>query len=192
VVPAGEGGPSVVALLRDHGLRSSTARAVAQVGEDLRVRTERQGSEFAALLAVGTGALVGPVLGGQPAEVPVGGQLQAMQAGRRYIHLHTHPPPSAAFSDADVGMLVTYAGLRTMAVIGVDRTWYVLSKVPGQTLRAEVEQGFTVQVAALAPKYARLIRSGALSVAEAWRLHTHEVWEQLAPRLGLRYDRVEP
>ena len=158
------------------------------------MRTGQHGTEFAALLATGTGALVGPVVGGQPDAVPVGGQLQAMRAGRRYVHLHTHPAPSAAFSDADVGMLVAYACLRTAAVIGVDSTWYVLSKVPGRApaLRAEVEQRFAVQVAALVPKYARLIRSGALSAAEAWRLHTHEVWQRLAPGLGLRYDRLEP
>lgn len=184
----------MVALLRGHGLRPRTAQAIGQLGEELRARTEQHGREFAALLAAGTGALVGPVVGGQPDEVPIGGQLQAMRAGRRYVHLHSHPAPSAAFSDADVGTFVAYAYLRTVAVIGVDRTWYVLSKVPGRgpALRAEVERRFTDEVAALAPKYARLIRSGPVSAAQAWRLHTHEVWERLAPRLGLRYDRLEP
>ena len=35
----------IVAVLCDHGLSSNTARSVAELGEELRRRTEREGIE---------------------------------------------------------------------------------------------------------------------------------------------------
>ena len=54
-----------------------------------------------------------------------------MQPGRRYAALHTHAS-STAFSDEDVVVLVGNDLLHTVAAVGFDGTWYILSKVPGR------------------------------------------------------------
>jgi hypothetical protein len=40
------------------------------------------------------------------------------------------------------------------------------------------------------PKYRERVQSGGMTRRDAQSAATHEVWEHIAPALGLRYDRV--
>ena len=40
--------------------------------------------------------------------------------------------------------------------------------------------------------YRAMIIDGTLPPERAWQELVHEVWESIAPALGLRYDRVTP
>jgi Cu/Zn superoxide dismutase len=91
-------------LLRRHGRRLRTAQTVARLGEALRERTEQTGLEYAALVDDGTGEQVGEVLVGETSHVNLRPHLAALQPGRRYGHVHTHPG-STTFSDLDLGIL---------------------------------------------------------------------------------------
>jgi hypothetical protein len=116
-----------------------------------------------------------------------------MRPGRRFVALHTHPA-SSSFSDADAATFLVHSSLSAMAAVGVDGTWYVLSKPPGVVL-APPEQAFRQfheALAQLLPWYRAQVQSGRLPPREAWRAHSHEAWQTVAPELGLRYSRVEP
>jgi hypothetical protein len=78
-------------------------------------------------------------------------------------------------------------------VVGLDRTWYVLSKMPNAALAAPIDVLVTyrIEVTRLRPKYQSLIQTGAMPSDLAWRQHLHEVWQAIAPGLGLQYDRIE-
>ncbi len=165
---------------------------MARLGEELRQRTEQASTEFAALIEAGTGRQVGGILGGQTTAVDIEPHLDALRLGRQYVHLHTHPG-SSSLSDADGSILLAHSPLRALAVIGRDRTWYILSKRPGQPTAGPAEGVLAYREAlhALLPKYRQLVQSGRLDAATAWRQHTHEAWERVAPALGLRYDRIQ-
>ena len=180
------------ATLRRHRMSLATIRTVARLGHELRERTEQAGREFAALVEAGSGRQIGTILGGETTSADIELHLDAMRPDRPYVHLHTHPT-SSSFSDLDASMLLTHAPLRAIVAIGGDGTWYVLSKSPGRRPASPARGMLAYREAlyALLPKYQRLVQSGQLDDAAAWRQHTHEAWEQVAPALGLRYDRFE-
>lgn len=179
-------------MLEARGLSTQVAKSTERLGEQLRRRTVKERREVAAVLDAETGARVGPIVGGTRAEVDIRPQLRAMQSGRRYLHLHTHPG-SPSFTDTDAVAFVRYSFL-VMAAVGTDRTWYVLSRLVGGTVPSTlaVAEAYAAEIYARAPRYRALWRGGTMTAQAAYRSLTHEVWTSVAPQLGLRYDRVEP
>ena len=182
----------VLATLEAHGLTAAGAEALRRLGVELRERMLRTKREYGAFVDAETGESVGGVLTGAGDRLEARSVLQAMIPGRRYAGVHTHPE-GASFSPTDGTVLVAHAStVCAIAVVGGPGIWYVLSPVPGRTLPSPeaVFPAFERERDALAPPYEALLRAGALTRREAQRAHTHEVWERLAPVLGLRYDRV--
>ena len=194
---AGSGSPQdrsleVLLLLRSHGLRLRAAQMVARLGEALRQRTEQTGLEYAALVDDGTGEQVGEVLEGETSHVNLRPHLTALQPGRRYAHVHTHPG-STTFSADDLSILLAHPPLRTPIVVGADGSWYFLSKLRGQPT-ANPEEGIAEwldEFATLTLRYSGLVQSGVLTRAHALRRQAYEALGNIAPRLRLRYDRLE-
>jgi hypothetical protein len=77
----------------------------------------------------------------------------------------------------------------------MDRTWYLMSDSPNRdrdsAIVFEVERHFEAEALATAGTYRYLRARGLMSRAQAWRQQSHEIWCQIGPGLGLRYDRVE-
>lgn len=59
-------------------------------------------------------------------------------------------------------------------------------------VNTRIDDAFWSAVEDLAPEYDAMVDAGTLSQDQARRLHTHAVWTRIVPKLGLRYDRVEP
>jgi hypothetical protein len=138
-----------------------------------------------------TGLPVGGVVQGTDTMTDIRPHLAAMQAGRRYVQVHTHPR-SSALSAQDAILFGSYPALG-VSVVGLDGTWYVLSKPAGAALvPALVGQRYRQEVAARTPAYQARVQAGELDPQAAWRDHTHQAWLATAPQVGLRYDRVEP
>jgi hypothetical protein len=139
-----------------------------------------------------TGAQIGEVLRGSTEVVAAGAVLAKMEWGHRYVFVHTHPD-GRSFSASDVMVLAAHWPLlRAVVAIGAQGTWYVVSVEPGHDAPppAAVAAAFAKERDAQAPQYETAVRSGDMTRREAQRLLTHGVWEQIAPDLGLRYDRV--
>lgn len=118
--------------------------------------------------------------------------LRAMLPDQRYAVVHTHPE-GISFSATDATVLVAHAPtLHAVAAVGGPGMWYVLSIDPHRKppSPADVLPAFATEWEALASTYQHPVHAGVLTRREARREHTHEVWERLAPALGLRYDRV--
>ncbi|MGH2368874.1 MAG: hypothetical protein ACRDI2_11810 [Chloroflexota bacterium] len=154
-------------------------------------RTRQSDREFAATYDMMTGAPVGNVVSGGAVDVDISDHIRAMAPGRRYVALHTHRT-STSFSDADALLLVANRAIRTIAVVGADGTWYLLSKVRGAGVAGanRLVQAFTSAAIALSRRYLALAQSGAVTPEEALRQFSHEIWQHIAPPLHLRYDRV--
>lgn len=182
----------VARTLRAHGA-SAAAVAAATGGEALRRRTERQGIECALLLDIEAGQTVGGVAEGDAGGVDVSAQLQRLRPDKSYLALHTHCR-SSSFSPDDVLVLVVNPTIQAIAVVAVDGTWYVLSKPPGAPPPGPlaVVHGFRTAATALSSHFLAQVRSGAASREEALRAFSDTIWQQVAPQLGLRYDRVDP
>lgn len=184
--------PFVQALAR-HGISRDVAQAIESIGEDIRQRTVAAGVEHAAMIDAAEGTSIGEVLSGEVGGVDISKHTQALQPGRKYVQLHTHPG-SSSFSGADLAILVRNDGVEAMAVFGADNTRYVVSKAPGatpitpetavDTWRAEYNARYL--------PYAQAVISGQMTEAEARKAHTHEVMEAVAKLLGLRYERFSP
>jgi hypothetical protein len=172
---------AVVAVLRAHGLTGSAIAQLWTLSRDMRRRTRRRGLEYAAMVNLETGITVGPVISGSDDSVDLRRHIAALVPGRRYVQIHTHPG-STSFSHRDVAMLLSWAQIHVMVVVGVDSTWYVLSRVGALTASAsEAADAFLIELDRVEDE-----RPG-LSLQE----RTHRVWLAIAGRLGLRYDRVK-
>jgi hypothetical protein len=182
----------VLAALQRHGFSEPVAQLVWAVGADLRERTQRDGVEFAAMLEADTGEPLGEVLGGGEQVVDARPHFRAMLAGRRYVQIHSHPS-SSAFSRQDALILTSFPELRASVVIGLDGTWYVLSRTDANAsiLPELVSVRFQGRFAALWPTYRALVQTQLVPASEAWRAHSHDIWTHIGPELGLRYDRIE-
>jgi proteasome lid subunit RPN8/RPN11 len=179
-------------VLERHTQSPAAAAPVRAAGVRLRDETLRDKVERGALLDVETGEQVGEVVVGTAEAVEAGPLLRLMRPGRRYVFVHSHPD-GRSFSQADVAGLVAHWPLLCAVVaIGAQGTWYVVSVAPGLEAPppADVGAAFRQEREALAPTYQELVQRGALPRREAQRQLTHEVWERIAPGLGLRYDRV--
>jgi hypothetical protein len=182
----------VVALLRGHGVPARAAPPIARAGERLQERTAQSGLEYAALFESDTGTQVGPVLEGQQDQVNLEYHTALLQPGRRYVHLHTHPGDSS-FSHHDLAILLRYPELRTMGIVGLNGSWYLLSKRRGQPTAREQDglDLWHVHYARAAEPNDKLVRLGILTEPQALRREVHETMTRLAPELGLRYDHLE-
>jgi hypothetical protein len=122
----------------------------------------------------------------------IGPQLQRMQPDHHYVALHTHRVGSS-FSPDDALVLVMNSPIRMIAVVAMDGTWYLLSKLRHQTAPsgAEVLGRFRAAAAALSSRYLASVHAGTVSREDALRAFSHAIWQQIAPDLGLRYDRVD-
>jgi hypothetical protein len=179
------------ATLRRHRLSARTSRAIARLGEALRHRTVATGVEWSAMIDIVAGTQVGPIMSGGEDYVDADEQLVALDWRGHYVAIHTHPE-STSFSEADARVLLANGPLRTVVAVGLDGGWYVLSKVPGRptTSLVDLRLAFRRQVRTLLPKYRLLVQSDEMDPVEAWRHQSHEVWQAVAPMLGLRYDRI--
>ncbi len=185
--------PAVAVLLRSHGASVQAARTTAQIGEDLRQRMGQTAIELAALIDATTGQQIGEVLRGSVDRVHLRPHLAALQPGRRYVHVHTHPA-SSSFSDDDLAILLDRVEIRAIVVVGRDATWYFLSKVRGRpTVDADTGRAlWNIRFAEIARPDHALIAQGILPSSEALRREVHETMTRLAPEIGLRYDHLEP
>lgn len=185
------GGAPIGRLLRRHALRRPAAAIVAQVGEALGHQTAATGVELAATFDLQTGDHVGALVTGARNDVTVADHIRAMLPGRLYVAIHTHPA-SSSFSDDDVITLVANDPLQCIAVIGADGTWYVMSKLPGRPHASArvVQAALRAAVTVLVPSYLAAVRTGDATREEALREMLHDIWQSIAPLLGLRYDRL--
>lgn len=188
-------GGAVVQALIAHGISDTTARVVDDIGRGLRQRTRAAGVEFAAMVDAESGVRLGEIRGGIVNEVDVAAHLRQMAPGRRYVQIHTHPA-SSSFSGQDAGLMVTYGGIHSMVVAGADGTVYILSKSPMAAIpdRTAVRAAYYQEKAQLQPKYDDLVSRGQLPADNdlVWKEHSHEIWQNITSRLGLRYTRVLP
>ena len=179
-------------VLERHTQSPPAPAAVRATGVRLRDETLRDKVERGALLDAESGEQVGAVVVGTAEGVEAGPLLRLMRPGRRYVFVHSHPD-GRSFSQADVAGLVAHWSLLCAVVaIGAQGRWYVISVAPGREAPppADVGAAFRQERETLAPTYQALVQRGALTRREAQRQLTHEVWERIAPGLGLRYDRV--
>ncbi|HZR97432.1 MAG TPA: hypothetical protein VFE37_01925 [Chloroflexota bacterium] len=183
--------PELLALLRAHGLSAAVAARVASVGAILHHRSLETGAEVGTTLDLATGRPIGPTLIGERDSVNFASQFAAFRPGRRYLQLHTHPG-SSSFSAPDVGMLLNYPALRTLAVVGEDEHWYLLSKRAGPPTVSALEGVLRWYELweGLATANAELITHGRLSEEAARVQEIHETMLRLAAELRLRYDDV--
>jgi uncharacterized protein with PIN domain len=184
---------AVVALLMSHGVSSRAARNTARIGEALRQRMAETRIEFAVLIDDASGDQVGETLSGIVDQVDLHSHMDAMQPGRRYLHVHTHPA-SSSFSDDDLTVLLAHVEMRTIVAVGSDGTWYFLSRVRGRpTVDPVVGTAlWNVHFGEVAAADDLLIARGILSDSEALRREAHETLVRLAPEIGLRYDHLGP
>jgi hypothetical protein len=169
----------VIAVLRGHGISGSVAAALWTVARDLRTRTRRRGIEHAITLNIDDGLPVGRMLTGDASRTDLTPHLLALQPDRRYVQLHTHPT-SPSFSALDVRILADHPSIGIMIAVGVDGTWYVMSRPPTASLGDR-----RILYAAFLNELIRLQQAGA-----APSDISHRVMERVAGQHGLRYDRV--
>ena len=145
------------------------------------------------MLDLETGAEYGPRCVGVNDRVDIRPQLHAA-GDRAVVSIHTHPGNSA-FSDRDAQVFLSASTICVVAVVGADGTWYVASDDPAAAgdpapLVHQVPALYKAAADRLDETYRALKHMGLLTNEQAWQEQTHDVWEQLAPALGLRYDRV--
>ena len=173
---------AVVAVLRTHGLSGHAISQIWGLSREMRSRTRRRGIEYAATVNAETGTTVGTVLSGGENAVDLRPHLTALVRGRRYVQFHTHPG-STSFSDLDVAMLLSWEQMSAIVVVGVDGTWYALSRLGEDTTSARDEAIDTFLI--------EFDRRRAAPSNLTLRELTHQVWLTIAEGLGLRYDRVQ-
>lgn len=178
-------------ILRWHNIPDAVALAVVRVGERLHTRMTHTGSECAAAIEINTAEAVGGIIDGDRARVDVRPLLRQMRRGHRYVLLHTHPG-SAPPSLADGVVLMAHSRMAAIVVVGLDGTWYVLSR---RSRMFQLSAGRLVGlwrevVVTLRPAFAARIAGGELSKANAEIELLHHTWLTIAPRARLHYDRV--
>ncbi|NPV69751.1 MAG: hypothetical protein HPY55_03760 [Firmicutes bacterium] len=142
------------------------------------------------------GGLLGAFLEGDDSSVYMAQHINQMVAGKRYIQIHTHTSRSS-LSYQDATLLYYHGGpernIQSVYVVGCDETRYLLSRQTGKKI-AEAWRIKVVWIAErdrLTPKWIAKVRSGETTEEQAWKEHSHEIWVNIANRLGLMYDRLE-
>jgi hypothetical protein len=191
--PTGQPKPpetSFTRLAQEHGISRNAAAIVEKIGEDIRQRTIRSGVEYAAMVDMESGEMLGEILGGQQSAVDIGEHIRQMKPGKKYVQIHTHPR-SSSFSPQDIMLLYRY-DIGAMVVFGADGRKYVMSKVSDVIEEIlDIKEAYDKEVQALHQKYVELVLSGAMTEEEAWKEHSHEVWLNIAVKLGFKYSRLK-
>ena len=188
-------------LLAAAGVSGAAAQAVLETGRALRDRSRTSSDERAAMISKRTGRRLGRVLRGEPNGVDISEHIEALVPDHPYVQLHTHPSaPSPSLSERDAFNVVGVAQIEA-TVVGADDAWYVLSRWgefegprnerERQLRLREVFDAFWNELRRLKPRFDALVDAGTLDQGEARHHLTHQVWERIAVRLGLRYDRVD-
>ena len=185
------GGDELSEALRRHGVAEAAIPAIRRQGNRLSAITRRKGLEFGATLDADTGIRLGEVIRGEVSRIDLGAHVSAMQRDRGYVMLHTHPADES-FSSHDAIVLVLQPQVRVSGAIGADGTWYLLGRVAGASpaAPAAIIAAFDAEYRALRGKYRACLRLHPLTADELVPELSHELWTNIAPRLGLRYDRV--
>lgn len=160
------------------------------------------GREYGFVVDNETGAPVGPFVQGLTDSVETTASIAALEAGRGYTHVHTHPT-SASFSPEDVILLTQFPQLTHIRVYGADGHLYEMSKPPGWE-----PWGDYVEPRLIASEWNAFNRHlmdkyhpGDFREGEtqeewdqrarvAWQGHSHEIVEILARVMGLKYRRT--
>src|SRR5947209_2338523 len=122
------------ALLGAHGLAEPAVEVVLKTrARRLVEHTRRSNREHAATLDAETGEQLGGELVGDRFSFDLRPHLRAMQPGRAYLQIHTHPS-DCAFSLPDAAMLYRFPAVRAVLVVGGRGTWYLLSRLTGREL----------------------------------------------------------
>jgi proteasome lid subunit RPN8/RPN11 len=198
--PRGRDYQPIIDLIIRHGATTLAAQAVVVLAEDLLAQMRREPDpdrqrEHAGMVDARAGDRIGPITVGT--RLGVGFEAQFQAASQRgvtgAIAVHTHPG-SSSFSEADASAFDQAPLVTLLVVVGADGTWYALSLQPDVTppTRAEIEERYKEAFDHLAPAYAALSNTGSLSEGRAWQELTHDIWDAVAPGLGLRYDRITP
>ena len=181
---------SFIRLAQEHGISRDAAAIIEKIGEDIRQRTVRHGIEYAAMVDMDSGEMLGEILDGQQSAVDIGEHIRQMKPGKRYVQIHTHPR-SSSFSPQDIMLLYRY-DIGAMAVFGADGRKYVMSKISDVIEDIlEIKEAYDNEVQALHQKYVEQVLSGAMTQDEAWKEHSHEVWLNIAAKLGFKYSRLK-
>lgn len=181
-----------VRLAQEHGISQDAAESIERIGADLRQRTLDRGIEFAAMVDVRTGETLGRILDGEKSSVVLKEHIDQMDPNKNYVQIHTHPR-SSSFSDMDVMLLHHNEGLHAMAVFGADGRSYLISKQLQDVIDDvyEIREAYEKERDALFPKYQQEVSAGNMTQDEAWKEHSHEIWVNIAERLGFKYSRLK-
>jgi hypothetical protein len=178
--------------LEGHGLTPGAARSARVQGVKLREETILRKVEHGVLIDAAIGDQVDGVVVGTAVQVDAERLLWAMQPERQYVFIHTHPL-GYSFTPLDVAVLAAHwPRLRVIVAVGGQGVWYVASVLPDRTAPspAAVREAFERARDETAPRYETRVQAGDLTRREAQRRLTHDVWEHIAPNLGVRYDRI--
>jgi hypothetical protein len=169
----------VLDTLQRHGVSRAVAAELWRLARRLRSDTARRKREYAVTLDVASGQPVGRVLTGTATNTDMTPHLRAFRPEHRYVLLHTHPM-NTSFSQYDVLILGDHASIQTMVAVGVDDTWYMVSRVP--------ETG-SLNPRSMFDECVNERRRLALQQVTPTEI-SHLAMESVASRHGLRYDRV--
>jgi hypothetical protein len=169
----------VLRTLLRHGISRAVGAVLWTAAVDLRRRTRRRRIEHAITLDISDGQAVGRMLTGDASRTDLTPHLLALHPDHQYVQLHTHPT-SPSFSALDVRILADHPPIGTMIAVGVDGTWYVMSRQSDTNLGDR-----RVLYDAFLNALIRLQQAGADPGDSA-----HLVMEHVASQHGLRYDRV--
>jgi hypothetical protein len=131
--------PELLSLLRAHDLSTDAASRVAQAGQVVRRRSLAEDVEVGVVLDRATGRPIGPARSGTLDRVSIREFVAVMREGHQYLQLHTHPG-NTTFSGEDLLQFLHFRQFRTMAVVGHDGHWYLLTK-PRRWLAPDPEEG---------------------------------------------------
>jgi len=170
-----------MAVLRRHGLSGDASARLWTISRTMRRDPRRRGLEYAAMVDVETGVPLGTVISGGEDAVDLRRHIRAFVRGHWYAQFHTHPG-SSSFSDADVATLLSWEQIHAMVVVGVDGSWYALSRLGTTSATAiNAAEAFLTEFDRLGEEHPGL----------PIRERTHRVWLTIADQTGLRYDRVQ-
>lgn len=109
---------------------------------------------------------------------------------RSIVLIHNHPS-SAAFSDADIGLLGEYGSIQGLFVTGHDGTHHFIGKT--DSTRALERDSLTLDYQKYLTKYFKhykdLVVGGKMKPEDAWKEHTHRMMQDIAQANRLEYAR---
>lgn len=108
------------------------------------------------------------------------------------LSIHNHPN-SSSFSPEDMQVMCDFPSIRYITVVGHDGTRYLLRAGNGhRPIRETLFFGYYMLKNEYRWEYDRLIKSGRMTEAEAWREISHRIVRRLAQEFGWTYRRIGP